>query len=394
MKKFLKTFIIIFLMIPVFCLAQESDLEIEAEAEENQIQLPILEVVSTSFEKAEVISINEYTREFTEADFIYAETEQEQVLVQEIEFKVLSGKYKDRTTKVENSIISNVLDLKLKQGDKVVVYVQEFNDGSFDIEIQDFYRINYLYWIIGIFILLLLVLGRFQGFKTIISLVVAVVLIIKVLLPQILKGQNALLLTFIIAVIITVITLLLVSGWKKKTLSAVLGTLTGVLVATLLAVVFGKLTRLTGMSHEESRLLLEHNKQLNFQYLLFSGMVIGAIGAVMDIGMSISSSIAEIKRNNSGVSYTELLRSGVNVGKDIMGTMTNTLIFAYVGASLPLLLLFTSYDQSFIKILNFDFLAEEIIRSLAGSIGLILTIPLTAMIAAYLESKNKMGKAK
>jgi uncharacterized membrane protein len=127
----------------------------------------------------------------------------------------------------------------------------------------------------------------------------------------------------------------------------------------------------------------------DFKGLLFSGIILGSLGAVMDIGMSIASSIEEIHRVNPSLTRKELFSSGMNVGQDVMGTMTNTLILAYTGSSIPLLLLFMAYETSFVKILNLDIIATEVIRSLTGSIGLVVAIPITALASSFFIKKGK-----
>ena len=145
----------------------------------------------------------------------------------------------------------------------------------------------------------------------------------------------------------------------------------------------------------EAMMLAYIPQEVNFDFrsLLFSGIILGSLGAVMDVGMSISSAIEEIYNANSNITRKDLFTSGMNVGKDIMGTMTNTLILAYTGSSIPILLLFMAYETSMIKILNLDIIATEVIRSLAGSIGLVLTIPLTAFIASVLIKKDNKRDA-
>ncbi len=143
---------------------------------------------------------------------------------------------------------------------------------------------------------------------------------------------------------------------------------------------------MTGMSTEEASMLLyiPQGIQFDFKALLFSGILLGALGAVMDVAMSIASSIEEVYKANKELSRGELFSAGMEVGKDVMGTMSNTLILAYTGSSIPLLLLFMAYDTPLVRMLNLDIIATEIVRSLAGSIGLILTIPLTAVVTVLL----------
>ena len=160
----------------------------------------------------------------------------------------------------------------------------------------------------------------------------------------------------------------------------------GVLVAGLISYLVGSQINLTGMSADEATILLYIPQEITFDFrnLLFAGIILGALGAIMGVGMSITSSIDEIYKANNQLSVKELFDSGMNVGKDIMGTMINTLILAYAGTSIPLLLVFMAYETSMTKIINMDIIATEIVRALSGSIGLILTIPITALIASIL----------
>ena len=243
-----------------------------------------------------------------------------------------------------------------------------------------------------LFLVLLAIIGGKQGLKAIISLLVSIGLIWWVLIPGILRGWNALWLTIGLSIIIAFVTLIIISGFKKKTYAAILGTLSGVILATLLAVIFGKLTQLTGLASNEAHSLFHINKDLNFENILFASITIGALGAIMDVGISVASAVSEVRQANQKTSFKKLFKSGMNVGKDVMGTMSNTLIFAYVGSALAMVLLFATFDQPIIKLLNFNFIADEIVRAMAGSIGLIGAIPLTAFIAAYLESRRKNNK--
>ena len=348
------------------------------------------EPISTTFEKAEVIKITETEREATEEDFLmFPDMQTDKVKEQELEIKILSGKHEDKTINVQNTVTNNPLDFKLKEGSKIVLYLQEFKDGTLQAQIQDYYRLSPLIWFIVLFLILLLIFGKLKGLKTIISLAISIFLIFKVLIPKALDGTSPLWLAILISIIATVVTLLLIAGFKRKATAAIFGTISGVLVAAILAIIFGKISHLSGLSTEESRLLFDKFPELNLQGILFAGIVIGALGAVMDVAMSISSSISEVKKAHPEISFKKLVKSGFSVGKDIMGTMSNTLILAYVGSALPLLLLFASYQESYLKILNFEFLAEEVVRSMAGSIGLIAAIPLTALIAGWLESRKK-----
>ena len=174
-----------------------------------------------------------------------------------------------------------------------------------------------------------------------------------------------------------------------------MGTAGGLSAAAGIAIVVGILANLNGLSNEEAQMLLfmSQDIQYNFQGLLFAGIIIGALGAVMDVSMSIASAMDEIQRVGTNMTLKSLFESGMNVGKDVMGTMANTLILAYTGTSIPLLLVFMTYEQPFIKLINLDFLATELIRALSGSIGLVLAIPITAIVSALLLTKVNTNEA-
>jgi uncharacterized membrane protein len=177
----------------------------------------------------------------------------------------------------------------------------------------------------------------------------------------------------------------MIADFSTKSIAATLGTISGVVVAGFLAIGVGYLTHLTGISSEESRaILLSPTLSVDLKGLLFAGILIGAIGAIMDVSMSISSSIHEIYKANPKSNLKSLFSSGMNVGRDIMGTMSNTLILAYTGGALPLLFMYSAYKVSFMKILNLELITTEILRAVVGSIGLIMSVPLTSFIASLL----------
>ena len=313
--------------------------------------------------------------------------------IQHVQVEILSGKYKGQIFNVENGLSENVAyNILVEKGDKVVVVIEEGGiDGETEVFISDYSRGDYLLYLTIIFVLLILLVGRAKGVRAIISLSLTIGSIVYVLLPLILKGYNPVPISIAISIVVTIITIFLVGGINSKSMSAIMGTSIGVIIAGIISYGIGSKINLTGLSAEEATMLMYIPQEIsfNFRNLLFSGIILGALGAVMDVGMSISSSIDEIYKANNDLTTKELFKSGMNVGKDIMGTMTNTLILAYAGTSIPLLLLFMAYETSIIKIMNMDIIATEIVRSLSGSIGLILTIPITAIIASTLIKREK-----
>lgn len=312
---------------------------------------------------------------------------------QNVLIKILSGQYKGEYVSVENHLAENdVYSIEVENDDKVVLMIQEY-DGERDVYITDFSREGIIKVLVFAFLAILILIGKTKGFKSVMTITLTVVLIFKVLLPAILIGWNPLLTTIVIATVITLLTITAIAGFHKKSFAAILGTIIGVVIAGGISITAAKMIKLTGLSSEEAVMLmyLPQDISLNFQNLLFSGILLGALGAVMDVAMSIASSIQEIYNANNDMSAYDLFQSGMEVGKDMMGTMSNTLILAYTGSFIPLMLLFMAYSTPYTKLINMDIVATEIVRSLSGSIGLILTIPITATIAVAL-AKNSLTK--
>lgn len=284
----------------------------------------------------------------------------------------------------------SVYEIKVQPGDKVIVAVTH-NLGKTAYHVSDFDRFDYVYGLTALFVVALVVFGRFIGVKSVAVIAFSMLLIFKFFIGQVLTGQYSLtFLTLGVAAVIAVATQLVVSGFSQKTLAAILGTIGGVVVAGLLSAVAIKLMHLNGLDTEEAMLLKASLlSQIDFQGVLFAGMVFGALGAVMDVTISIASAVHEVKSVQPSMGFTELAKAGMNVGRDIMGTMSNTLILAYAGSSLPLMLLIASQQNvPMLKILNLNMIVTEIARALTGSIGLICAIPLTAIITAMLLNKK------
>ena len=316
---------------------------------------------------------------------------------QDVALKILSGKYKNLVIFVEHMASSMMgADMILKAGDKVILYVDdnpppaESPDGSPLFNVTDYVRDGPIFWLAFFYALLLIVVGGIKGFKSLISLVITIALIFLVLFPLTLWGFNPLIVSVFIAGAVSLIVFRIIGGKSIKSLSAAIGTLLGVAIAGILAYTVGKMIHLTGMSSQEARILLySMDLKINYQGLLFGSILIGALGAVMDIGMSIASTIDEVRKVHPEANFQNLFNAGMNVGRDVMGTMSNTLILAYTGAALPLLLLLVANNMSLSKILNMEMIAVEAVRALAGSIGLVLCIPITALVSAFMYSEFK-----
>ncbi|NLB88705.1 MAG: YibE/F family protein, partial [Syntrophomonadaceae bacterium] len=269
-------------------------------------------------------------------------------------------------------------------------YMIEHGGELTEIYLSDMVRVPYLNYLVIFFVVFLILIGRIQGIKSLVALGLTIIGVYKILLPALLKGMSPLFITILISLAVTLATMIIVAGLTKKAFAATMGTIGGVLVAGLLALIVSKLAYLTGYASEESRMLLYvDGLNINMQGLLLAGIIIGALGATMDVAISIASSIEEIRKANPELPMPALMRAGLNVGRDIMGTMTNTLILAYAGGALPLLMLFMAYATPSVSIFNSELIATEIVRALTGSIGLIFSVPITAFIASLLSANRR-----
>ena len=309
-----------------------------------------------------------------------------------VTFRLTSGIDTDKEIETINYVSGkSAYEMKVAPGDKIIVAVSH-DFGKTTYNISDFDRLDYVGYLIGLFVAVLIVFARFIGFKSVIVIGISLLIIFKFYISQVLAGSwNLAALTVGVCAVIAVITHLPISGVSRKTAAALLGTMSGVIIAGLLSVECIHLMHLTGLDSEEAMLLKAATlSQVDFQGILFSGMVFGALGAVMDVSISIASALREISAVQPETTRRDLFAAGMNVGRDIMGTMSNTLILAYVGSSLPLVLLIMSQPQvSPLKIFNLSLIVTEVSRALTGSIGLICSIPMTALISAWLFHQEK-----
>jgi len=272
-------------------------------------------------------------------------------------------------------------------GDRILLGFDEFSGQYFFVNYR---RINNVIILAAIFLVLVVLLGRRTGINAIVSLAYTCGAVFFVLVPAILGGRNIYATTFIVCLYVVVSTLLIVIGFTKKAAAAILGCLGGVLLAGLLMLVMDVTLNLTGFIDQETQflLMLPTERPINLRAVIFAGVVIGAVGAIMDVAMSIASALWELKA--SGVaSFSQLFKAGVNIGKDTLGTMLNTLILAYIGSSLSLLLLITAHTTSYYELFNMEMVIVEFLRAIIGSFGMLLAIPLTSAVCSYLYSQEE-----
>ena len=318
--------------------------------------------------------------------------------LQVLRVRITNGPFKGEIIEVNNLLEdSGAYNIEVGKGDQIFIIPQFDSEANIvNSYITETIKDKYIIIITVLFTIILIVIGRFKGLRAAITLAITAAAVIKILLPLILKGYNPILISVVIGIAITIITLLIISGINRKTLSTIIGTSSGILIGGILALIFGNLSNLTGLSSEEARMLAYIPQDISFDFrgILFSGIILASLGAVMDVSMSISSSMFEIAKADPTIKKNDLISAGMNVGRDIIGTMSNTLILVYIGSLLPLILLFLAYDIPFIEIINKDIIASEIIRALSGTIGLIVAIPITVFISAGMFGRRYISQAK
>ena len=311
---------------------------------------------------------------------------------QNVIVKILSGEYKDKEYLTTN-YISVLYHTNAQIGTHVIVRLDKTED-KVTAFIYCYDRIGWIIGIVAVFAAALTLIGKKKGFAALISLLYSIFLIFRVMFPFVLHGANVLITAIGLLVMMTVMTFVLIEEINQKTISATLGTMAGVMIAGLFAAIAGLGLHISGFNTTEAEelLLLGTDHGMKLKNLFTAGILFAALGAVMDVAMSIASAIHEMKQIDQTLSFKQLFTSGMNIGRDAMGTMANTLILAFVGSSFTLLLLLYTYDLPLLQVINTDLIGRELIQGVAGSIGIIMTVPLVAAISSCIESSTPISK--
>lgn len=301
-----------------------------------------------------------------------------------VQLKLLDGPDKGEVYLARNLVPENLAySIVAKEGKD---YVVALNEMAGEVYITDYYRAPVLIFLVVLFFALLILIGGTKGVKAILSLLLIFVAIAYMFLPAVKHGFNPILSAILVSAFATATTMLLVAGFNRKALAATIGTVGGVTVGGILAYIMIKLAPLTGLASSEARILLGNLdgdlNAFNFQGVLAAGVLIASLGAAMDVAISIASAAYELHLSNARQSSAELFMHCMNVGKDIMGTMTNTLILAYTGSAITLFLLLM--EEPITKIMNLEVIVTELTSAVIGSIGLLLAIPITASVSVFL----------
>ena len=347
----------------------------------NQIdRVGLYDTEGKTFEKAEVVDIIKDN-----------ETESgNQIGDQVVSLKLLSGDYKGNTVEAVSSS-SYLYGAHCEVGMRVIAEVNE-SDDSLYVTVYSQDRTWMLYAIVLLFLITLCIIGGRQGLNSAVALVFTFVCIVFLFLPMIYRGISPIFAAVVVAVLTTFVTMYLIGGLSSKSVTSMIGTVAGVGISAVLAVLFGRLTGISGynVSDIEQLAYVGQMTDVRIGELLYAGILISALGAVMDVAMSVASTISEIHYRNPELSRKELFTSGIRVGKDMMGTMSNTLILAFTGSSINTLVFMYVYGYTSTQITNMYSIGIEVIQGISSTMGVILTVPIVSVICAWhLKARKK-----
>ncbi len=308
---------------------------------------------------------------------------------QQLELEILSGRFRGEMVEARNELLGDKRRDKLfEEGDRVLSVLRVDGSGERIVECraEEFYRQDLELLLLIAFVAVLILVAGWSGVKAALSFIFTAMIFWKVLLPALLRGYSPIWLSVGVVSITTIVIVLLVGGLSRRGVVALLGSISGVIVTAILAVVFGHFFKIPGMIQEYSEALLYSGfAELEFSEIFISCIFISSAGAVMDVAMDISAAQDELLRQAPHLGRWELIRSGLNVASPVIGSMTTTLLFAYSGGFLFAFMAFMAQGIPFESIVNRGFISAEILHTMVGSFGLVLVAPLTAMFGGLLR---------
>lgn len=310
---------------------------------------------------------------------------------QKLEFGITKGSLKGQRVIIENGAFQLAQTQKYKEGDRLVVMKGVKPDGENGFFIVDYMRRGSIWWLLAIFLTCVVLIGRWKGISSIMGMIITFFVIFSYVLPSLNAGSNPVFTVLIASIAIIPATFYLSHGVNKKTTIAMAGTFLAFLITGILAALFVQSAHLTGFASEEAIFLqVAKSGTLNLREILLAGIIIGTLGILDDITVSQAAIVEQLRAAKETITFRELYSRAMAIGRDHIASMVNTLILVYTGAALPLLLLFLDNSTTYLQIMNYEQVAAEIVRMLVGSIGLILAVPITTMIAATAYQKAKI----
>ncbi|WP_347707734.1 YibE/F family protein [Clostridium sp. 1001271B_151109_B4] len=308
--------------------------------------------------------------------------------------KVLSGSFKGEIHEGVNLLSGSLeTDKIFKAGDYAFALIERTsNDEFLFANLVDHYRLHLEVLLIGFFVVLLIIFSGSTGVRTIISFVFTLICILKVFVPMLLKGYHPIYLALIIGIVISTVTLILVGGFTKKAYSAIFGSIAASLITCVLAIFFGNLFNIHGSILQWSESLIYSGYQnLNLTLIYQAGIYLSCSGAILDLAIDISAAVEEVVDKKPDISRKEILLSGLNVGRSVVGSQTTTLLLAYMGSFIGVMMVYMAQGTPLMSILNTKFISSEIVQTFVGCIGLVIVSPLTSVICSIIYTpKHKL----
>jgi uncharacterized membrane protein len=296
-----------------------------------------------------------------------------------MQVEVTSAPYKNDMLVIEVQVHDVETEIyPINVGDKLLINMLDI-EGEIFFSVVTYQREGGLLWLMALFVVLVVIIGRFKGIRALIALGFSIHVILRLLIPAILTNSSIITPAFFMSLYILIGSFIIIGGFSSKTLHATLGSLIGITVSSLLALFFLNTLKMTGILDEQSFFLLNiQGLDIDLRGILFISITVGSLGAIMDVSMSLASALHELKSPTKTIK--DYVASAIAMSADMIATMTNTLILAYVGASLSMLVLMAVYGQPTHFIFNAEFYAFEVMMGLIGSLGLILTLPATTLM--------------
>jgi Predicted multitransmembrane protein len=308
--------------------------------------------------------------------------------------EILSGPYKGEKVAAVNELVGKLeMDKIFVPGDEALVGIDVQNNQINFVSLIDHYRLNLEVLLFAAFMLLLILFAGWTGVRAILSFILTILMIWKILIPMFLGGHNPIIISMLVVAAITTSTIFLISGFNAKSYVAILGSLSGSILTCILAVIFGHYFKVHGaVLHFSESLLYSGYQNLSLTDIFIAGIFVASTGALMDLAMDISTAVYEIVEKYPEISSREAIKSGFTIGRSVLGTMTTTLLLAYSGGYVALLMIFMSLDTPIINILNLKYVAGEIMNTIVGSFGLVTVAPFTAILAGIIFTRPVTGQ--
>lgn len=314
---------------------------------------------------------------------------QEFVGNQKVKAAITSGEYKGYSCELDNPNTYQI-GAFCTEGTRIVALVRKNADGALVGSVYNYDRTGMVVLLLGLFAGILLLVGGWKGAAALYALVFTFACVLCVYVPLLYCGVNGILSAILTAVVILAVSIYIINGWTVKTVCAIIGTTLGVTISGVLAMIVGDLGALTGFHMDDVEAMMGMRRDIDIRNLLYAGILISSLGAVMDVSVSIVAAMQEIREKAPRLSSAELFASGMRVGHDMMGTMSNTLILAYAGSATTVLLY--TCGMPFLKIMSYNSIMIEVLCGLCGTIGVILSVPIQAGITALILQPQEKKK--